>query len=208
MSAGGEMLSDSDESFSKSFKKPRKDDIDRSTVEYIFGHITNRKCGLIRALTFEFDEFYRKCDPGAENLSLYGLPNSRWEVRVPDEKVPSELPEPVVGINFCRDGMANKNWVKFIALHCDAWILSLAAFYASELKRDERLRLFCMLNELPTIFEIVTGKDTDTTTGAEIYANGTGVQFEQSPNLASSNSNSTGISNGSFQTVELLQLFK
>jgi hypothetical protein len=34
-----------------------------------------------------------------ENLCLYGHPNESWEVNLPAEEVPPELPEPALGIN-------------------------------------------------------------------------------------------------------------
>ena len=40
-----------------------------------------------------------------ENLCLYGNPDATWEVTLPAEEVPPELPEPALGINFARDGM-------------------------------------------------------------------------------------------------------
>lgn len=46
-----------------------------------------------------------------ENLCLYGLPNETWEINLPAEEVPPELPEPALGINFARDGMDEKDWL-------------------------------------------------------------------------------------------------
>ncbi|PHU24480.1 hypothetical protein BC332_09587 [Capsicum chinense] len=78
----------------------------------------------------DVEEFFKLCDPGKENLCLYGLPNGQWEVKLPAEDLPPSLPDPVVGINFARDGMPQKEWLSFIAYHCDAWLLSVA-FHAS-----------------------------------------------------------------------------
>ena len=36
---------------------------------------------------------------------MYGNPDGTWEVQLPAEEVPPELPEPALGINFARDGM-------------------------------------------------------------------------------------------------------
>ena len=79
--------------------------------------------------------FFQECDPERENLCLYGArpaarppaapriwgkpepgrterlteragePDGSWKVDLPEEEVPPELPEPVLGINFARDGM-------------------------------------------------------------------------------------------------------
>ncbi|KAF8051608.1 hypothetical protein N665_1692s0008 [Sinapis alba] len=94
-----------------------------------------------------------------ENLCLYGLPNETWEVNLPVEEVPPELPEPALGINFARDGMQEKDWVSLVAVHSDSWLLSVAFYFGARFGfgKNERKKLFQMINELPTIFEIVTG---------------------------------------------------
>jgi hypothetical protein len=51
------------------------------------------------------EDFYAQCDPDKDNLCLYGNPDGSWEVQLPAEEVPPELPEPALGINFARDGM-------------------------------------------------------------------------------------------------------
>ena len=38
-------------------------------------------------------------------MCLYGNPDGTWDVQLPAEEVPPELPEPALGINFARDGM-------------------------------------------------------------------------------------------------------
>ena len=53
----------------------------------------------------DVERFYAQCDPDKENLCLYGNPDGTWEVQLPAEEVPPELPEPALGINFARDGM-------------------------------------------------------------------------------------------------------
>lgn len=52
----------------------------------------------------QVDQFWEQCDPTKENLCLYGYADSTWEVTLPCEEVPPELPEPTLGINFARDG--------------------------------------------------------------------------------------------------------
>lgn len=49
-------------------------------------------------------ELYAACSPDRDNLCLYGHPDGNWSVDLPVEEVPPELPEPVLGINFARDG--------------------------------------------------------------------------------------------------------
>eukprot|EP00268_Persea_americana_P026549 TRINITY_DN259_c0_g1_i10.p1 TRINITY_DN259_c0_g1~~TRINITY_DN259_c0_g1_i10.p1 ORF type:complete len:161 (+),score=19.79 TRINITY_DN259_c0_g1_i10:2064-2546(+) len=94
-----------------------------------------------------------------ENLCLYGLPNEQWEVNLPAEEVPPELPEPALGINFARDGMQEKDWLSLVAVHSDAWLLSVAFYFGARFgfDRNDRKHLFSMINELPTIYEVVSG---------------------------------------------------
>ncbi|GAY37473.1 hypothetical protein CUMW_029260 [Citrus unshiu] len=129
------------------------------TVEEVFGDFKGRRAGMIKALTTEVEEFYHQCDPEKENLCLYGFPSEQWEVNLPAEEVPPELPEPALGINFARDGMQEKDWLSLVAVHSDAWLLSVAFYFGARFGFDksDRKRLFNMINELPTIFEVVTG---------------------------------------------------
>ena len=66
-----------------------------------------------------------------ENLCLYGLPNETWEVNLPVEEVPPELPEPALGINFARDGMQEKDWLSLVAVHSDSWLLAVAFYFGA-----------------------------------------------------------------------------
>ncbi|XP_057979677.1 PHD finger protein ALFIN-LIKE 1-like [Malania oleifera] len=126
------------------------------TVEDIFKDYSARRTGVVRALTYDVEEFYSLCDPEKENLCLYGHPNESWEVTLPAEEVPPELPEPALGINFARDGMNRRDWLSLIAVHTDCWLLSVAFYFGARLNRNERKRLFSLINDLPTVFEIVT----------------------------------------------------
>ncbi|CAI0473291.1 unnamed protein product [Linum tenue] len=129
------------------------------TVEEVFKDFKGRRAGLIKALTNDVEDFYRQCDPEKENLCLYGFPSEQWEVNLPAEEVPPELPEPALGINFARDGMQEKDWLSLVAVHSDAWLLSVAFYFGARFGFDkaDRKRLFNMINEFPTIFEIVSG---------------------------------------------------
>ncbi|KAF4386081.1 hypothetical protein F8388_016333, partial [Cannabis sativa] len=128
------------------------------TVEDIFKDYTARRSALIRALTSDVDAFYALCDPEKDNLCFYGHPNETWEVGLPAEEVPPELPEPALGINFARDGMKRKDWLSLVAVHTDSWLLSVAFYFGARLNRNERKRLFSLINDLPTLFEVVTGR--------------------------------------------------
>lgn len=74
-----------------------------------------------------------------ENLCLYGHANETWEVNLPAEEVPPELPEPALGINFARDGMDRRDWLSLVAVHSDCWLLSVAFYLGARLNRNERL---------------------------------------------------------------------
>lgn len=73
--------------------------------------------------------------------------------------MPPELPEPALGINFARDGMQENDWLALVAVHSDAWLLSVAYYFGARFGFDkaDRKRLFNMINDLPTIFEVVSG---------------------------------------------------
>ncbi|CAO1942058.1 unnamed protein product, partial [Urochloa humidicola] len=127
--------------------------------EDVFRDFRARRAGIVKALTTDVEKFYQMCDPEKENLCLYGLPNETWEVTLPAEEVPPELPEPALGINFARDGMIEKDWLSLVAVHSDAWLLSVAFYFGARFgfDKDARRRLFTMINNLPTVYEIVTG---------------------------------------------------
>lgn len=73
-------------------------------------------------------------------MCLYGFPNESWEVNLPAEEVPPELPEPALGINFARDGMQEKDWLSMVAVHSDAWLLSVAFYFGSRFGFDKNDR--------------------------------------------------------------------
>eukprot|EP00270_Netrium_digitus_P008636 TRINITY_DN2594_c0_g1_i1.p1 TRINITY_DN2594_c0_g1~~TRINITY_DN2594_c0_g1_i1.p1 ORF type:complete len:253 (+),score=41.57 TRINITY_DN2594_c0_g1_i1:356-1114(+) len=128
------------------------------TVEEVFKDFSGRREGMLKALTTGVDSFYQQCDPEKENLCLYGHPNESWEVNLPAEEVPPELPEPALGINFARDGMVKKDWLSLVAVHSDAWLIAVAFFFGAQFNKNERKRLFSMMNELPTVFDVVSGR--------------------------------------------------
>lgn len=61
---------------------------------------------------------------------------------MPAEEVPAELPEPCLGINFARDGMARKEWLALVAVHSDAWLMSVAFYYGAKLNIEQRYGFF------------------------------------------------------------------
>lgn len=126
------------------------------SVEDIFKNFAARRSAVLYALTRDVDDFFSQCDPDKDNLCLYGHPDERWEVTLPAEDVPPEIPEPVLGINFARDGMEKRDWLSLVAMHTDSWLLAVAFYFGAQLNRNERNRLFSMINELPTIYEIAS----------------------------------------------------
>lgn len=128
------------------------------TVDEIYQDFAGRREGMLRALATEVDQFYNLCDPERENLCLYAYPDESWEVNLPAEEVPPELPEPALGINFARDGMNKSDWISLVAVHSDAWLLAVAFYYGARFDKEKRNNLFQKINTLPTVFEVVTGK--------------------------------------------------
>lgn len=87
--------------------------------------------------------------PEKENLCLYGFPSEQWEVNLPAEEVPPELPEPALGINFARDGMQEKDWLALVAVHSDTWLLSVAFYFGARFGFDKSDRfLFFLLSKI------------------------------------------------------------
>jgi len=130
------------------------------SVEEVFEDFNSRRNGLIKALTVDVDKFYLQCDPEKDNLCLYGFPDATWEVQLPADEVPPELPEPALGINFARDGMQKKDWLALVAVHSDAWLMAVAFYYGAKFDKVERDKLFKLVNNLPTVYETLAGKGT------------------------------------------------
>jgi hypothetical protein len=132
-----------------------------SDTQRIYEDWQARRGGIVRALTQDAAKFVDECDPRADNLCLYGNSDGSWVVGLPAQEVPPELPEPVVGINFARDGMARDDWLTLVAVHSDVWLLSVAFYWGSKLTTQEREKLFKLVNKHPTVREIVTGSKNE-----------------------------------------------
>ncbi|KFM26822.1 PHD finger protein ALFIN-LIKE 4 [Auxenochlorella protothecoides] len=128
------------------------------TLDDIYNDYTIRREALLTALTDDATEFYEACDPGKDNLCLYGHADGNWTVDLPADEVPPELPEPVLGINFARDGMERRDWMALCAVHSDAWLMSVLFFYAARFDDSGRAELFSLVNQHPTVYEVVTGR--------------------------------------------------
>ncbi|MBA0777566.1 hypothetical protein Gotri_005574 [Gossypium trilobum] len=66
------------------------------------------------------------------------------------------LATPTLGISFCRNGMQRKDWFSLVAVQSEAWLLAVAYFWGARFDQTDRDRLFTMINDLPTLYDIVT----------------------------------------------------
>ncbi|KMZ69599.1 PHD finger protein ALFIN-LIKE 4 [Zostera marina] len=132
----------------------------QKSVEDIYEEYTMRRMAIVKALTTDFQDFHRQCDPDKENLCLYGFPNGKWAVNLPVDDIPSELPEPILGINFARDALDEKEWIDMVAIHSDSWLISMVSFFGAKYRFDkhDRKYLYSLINEHPTIHEVINGK--------------------------------------------------
>ncbi|KAJ9538504.1 hypothetical protein OSB04_031237 [Centaurea solstitialis] len=149
-----EMLKSFISSATLEMRKPNR----KMVVDY-FPCFCQRKYVSLQMLSVLIITMLGSVENEKENLCLYGFPNEQWEVNLPAEEVPPELPEPALGINFARDGMPEKDWLALVAVHGDAWLLAVAFYFGARFGFDkaDRKRLFNMINDLPTIFEVVSG---------------------------------------------------
>ncbi|XBI07110.1 hypothetical protein VPH35_135055 [Triticum aestivum] len=139
------------------------------TVEEIYEDFSARRSALVRALTTDRsdarlspllvavradqEELYGLlCEPGKKALCLYGHADGSWELRRPDELAPPHMPEPTLGVNFRPDYISPFAWLEFIAQRADSWLIGVAFFFAACLNANHRMRLFDMMNNLPTVY--------------------------------------------------------
>uniref|UniRef100_A0A7S0RHN9 Alfin N-terminal domain-containing protein n=1 Tax=Chlamydomonas leiostraca TaxID=1034604 RepID=A0A7S0RHN9_9CHLO len=136
------------------------------TCDEIYDDYQKRRAGLLKALTDDAEDFFNACDPDKENLCLYGTREGTWHVSPPAEEVPPLLPEPCLGINFARDGMPRRDWLALVAVHSDTWLMSVAFYYGVKLDINGRAKLFKLINQQPTLFEVVTNRKAANKPGA------------------------------------------
>lgn len=87
-----------------------------------------------------------------------GHVDGSWTVDLPAAEVPPEMPEPVLGINFARNGMNQSDWLSLCAIHSDSWLMSLLFFFGARFNCTGRAELFALANQHPTIYEVVSEK--------------------------------------------------
>ena len=54
--------------------------------------------------------------------------------------------------------MERKDWLALCAVHSDAWLMSVLFFYAARFDDAGRAQLFSLVNQHPTVNEVVTGR--------------------------------------------------
>jgi hypothetical protein len=54
--------------------------------------------------------------------------------------------------------MERKDWFALCAVHADAWLMSVLFFFAARYDDEGRAELFSLVNQHPTIYEVVTGR--------------------------------------------------
>lgn len=134
-----------------------------STVEQVFKDFKGRREGLLNALTCDVDELFRQFkSQTVENLSLFGLPDGSWTVRIAEPAQKQQQlsallsrPQPVVGINCARNETLNYDWLQTAAVHSDVWLLSSAFFDGSGFTKQQRRRLFNLMNKVQTLQQAV-----------------------------------------------------
>lgn len=47
------------------------------------------------------------------------------------------IPEPASGINFARNEMTKEEWLRFVAIRSDLWLLSMSFFFATKYAFDQ-----------------------------------------------------------------------
>ncbi|MEO2193298.1 MAG: alfin [bacterium] len=120
-----------------------------------------------RAVSRAFSPLLLVCSSYAPRLLLSdapcvltdaGHPDGTWSVDLPAAEVPPEMPEPVLGINFARNGMQQSDWLSLCAIHSDSWLMSLLFFFGARFNCTGRAELFALANQHPTIYEVVSEK--------------------------------------------------
>lgn len=71
---------------------------------------------------------------------LCAFADETWEVRERPEKVLTEFPELVIGINLAGDVMEEKRWLADVACHSDGWLLSFSLYWSLRFGFDKETR--------------------------------------------------------------------
>lgn len=76
---------------------------------------------------------------GTETLYLYGNSDGSWEVRPQKLFMPQGQHEPAtLGIKLVRGDMKRTKWLRYIAMHCDTWLIRISYFLGASLETRSR----------------------------------------------------------------------
>ncbi|KAG4968227.1 hypothetical protein JHK87_033878 [Glycine soja] len=81
--------------------------------------------------------------------------------------------------------MQEKDWLSLVVVHSDTWLLALAFYFGARFGFDKthRNRLFSMINELPTVFEVVTSAAKKQVKEKSSVSNNSGSKSKSRSNL-------------------------
>ncbi|KAH7442713.1 hypothetical protein KP509_03G100800 [Ceratopteris richardii] len=51
--------------------------------------------------------------------------------------------------------MDRHDWLSLVAIHSDSWLLAVAFFYAARFDKTERKKLFGLISDLPSLYDVV-----------------------------------------------------
>ncbi|KAI4973907.1 hypothetical protein ZWY2020_041688 [Hordeum vulgare] len=68
------------------------------------------------------------CEEGKERMCLYGYPDGKWSLTLPEKMLPPGLPEPKLGINRRPEYMNRYDYLSFVTRHSDSWLMGVALF--------------------------------------------------------------------------------
>ncbi|MCO5591196.1 hypothetical protein L7F22_045177 [Adiantum nelumboides] len=88
------------------------------------------------------------------NVRFYGLPNQTWKICVLEES--SELSQPPLGVVMAHKlEMYRIERCSFVALHSEAWLISLAFFFTAQFEEKNRKFVFETIIKLSSIIQAV-----------------------------------------------------
>ncbi len=58
----------------------------------------------------------------------------------------------------CVAAPQRKDWLSLVSVHSDTWLLAVAFYNGARLNKEGRERLFELINSLPTVYEVVSGR--------------------------------------------------
>jgi hypothetical protein len=79
-------------------------------------------------------------DAGMQSLYLYGHTDGNWVVwQLEELAAPTGKPAPMLGIKLMRrDNTEHLQWLQYIAMHCDAWLIRISFILGANLNAIQR----------------------------------------------------------------------